>query len=138
MGQGAIPTLGSAGQKRKRTAEAGDNVPNKRHSGNPFGIPSSSTRQEMRDRPSNPDGSGGPSDPNAPMDESTENEITMEFQTQTNNQAQYKSEETHTEVKAMQEVEREQVRFPVEVASKMQKEMFQAARWFALRPHKVN
>jgi len=35
VGQGAIPTVGSGGQKRKRTAEAGDNVPNKRHSGNP-------------------------------------------------------------------------------------------------------
>ena len=62
----------------------------------------------------------------------------MEFQTQTNNQAQYKSEETHAEVKALQEVEREQVRLPVQVASKMQKEMFQAERWFALRPQKVN
>ena len=53
VGQGAIPTVGSGGQKRKRTAEAGDNVPNKRHSGNPFDGPSSSTRQEMKDRPSN-------------------------------------------------------------------------------------
>jgi hypothetical protein len=132
VGQGAIPTVGSGGQKRKRTAEAGDNVPNKRHSG-----PSSSTRQKMKDRASNPEGSGGPSAPNVamkkvpasfpqrkpqgkplrkprtsttgpfqtrtehnprivpnvpvgsvesddtPMDESTEKEITMEIQTQT-------------------------------------------------------
>jgi len=137
VGQGAIPTPGSTGQKRKRTAEADDNVPNKRHSGNSFGTPSSSTRQKMRDRPSTPDSSGGPSDPNAPMDESTENEITKEFETQTNNQAQYKSEETHAQVKALQ-AEREQVRPSVEVASKMQTEMFQAEGWFALRPQKVN
>jgi hypothetical protein len=132
-GQGAIPTVGSRGQKRKRTAEAGDNVPNKRHLGNPFGTPSSSTCQKMKDQPSNPEGSGGPSAPNAPMDESTEKEITMEFQTQTDNQGQYKSEESHAEVKALEEVEREQVPLPVEVASKMQKEMFQATRWFALQ-----
>ncbi len=39
-----------------------------------------------------------------PMDESTEKEITMEFQTQTDNQAQYKSEESHAEVKALEVV----------------------------------
>ena len=193
-GQGAIPTVGSGGQKRKRTAEAGDNVPNKRHSGNPnpFDFPSSSTRQKMKDRPSNPEGSGGPSAPNAPMekvpasfpqrkprtstadppivpnrhvpilpsskvedvgsvirrdesgdkpmDESTdtEKEITMEFQTQTDNQTQYKSEESHAEVKALEEVVREQAPLPIQVASKMQKEMLQAERWFALRVQKVN
>jgi hypothetical protein len=57
-GSGVI--VGQGGQKRKRTAEAGDNVPNKRHSSNPFDIPSS-TRQKMKDRHSNPEGSGGPS-----------------------------------------------------------------------------
>ena len=56
------------------------------------------------------------------MDESPEKEIIMEFQTQTDNQAQYKSEESHAEVKAWEEVGREQVPLAVEVASKMQKE----------------
>ena len=199
VGQGAVPTVGSGGQKRKRTAEAGDNVPNKRHSGDPIDFPSSCTRQKMKDRLSNPEGSGGPSAPNAPMekvpasfpqrkprtstadpfqtrtehnppivpnrhvpmlpssivedvgsvirrdesgdkpmDESTEKEITVEFQTQTDNQAQYKSEESHAEAKALEEVKRGQAPRTVEVASKMQKEMFQAERWFALRVEKVN
>jgi len=73
-----------------------------------------------------------------PMDESTEKEITVEFQTQTDNQAQYKSEESHAEAKALEEVKRGQAPRTVEVASKMQKEMFQAERWFALRVQKVN
>jgi len=74
------------------------------------------------------------------MDESTdtEKEITMEFQTQTDNQTQYKSEESHAEVKALEEVVREQAPLPIQVASKMQKEMLQAERWFALRVQKVN
>ena len=71
------------------------------------------------------------------MDESTEKEITMEFETQTDNQAQYKSEESHATVKALEKkVQREQVPLSVEVASRMQKKMFQAARWFALQAHK--
>ena len=129
VGQGAMATVGSGGQKRRRTAEAGDNVPNKRHSGNPFDGPSSSTRQKMNRR----DESG-----DKPMDESTEKEITMEFQTQIDNQAQYESEVSHAEVKALEEVGREQVPLAVEVASKMQKEMFQADRWFILQAQKVN
>ena len=183
VGQGAIATFGSRGQKRKRTAKAGDNVPNKRHSGNPFDGPSSSTRQKMKDRLSNPEGSGAPNapmekvptsfpqrkpqrklqqkprtssvdpfqtrsehnPPSAPnesgdklMDESTEKEIAMEFQTQIDTRAQYKSEESHAQVTALEEVGREQVPLPVEVASKMQKEMFQSGRWFTLRAQKVN
>ena len=46
----------------------------------------------------------------------------MEFQTQTDNQAQYKSEESHAEVKAREEMGQEQVPLAVEVASKVQKE----------------
>ena len=56
---------------------------------------------------------------NKPMDESTEKEITMEFQTQTDDQAQYTSEETHADVKVLEEVKRKRVPRPVEVASEM-------------------
>jgi hypothetical protein len=191
VGQGAIPALGSGGQKRKRTAEAGDNVPNKRHSDDP---PSSFTRhrQKMKEQRSNPEGSGGPSAPNVamkkvpasfpqrkpqgkplrkprtsttgpfqtrtehnprivpnvpvgsvesddtPMDESTEKEITMEIQSQTENLAREESEESLADVEALEAQMREQAPLPFDVASEMQLEMFHAERWFVLQAQKVN